>query len=60
MAAHQKLNTRQREAVVKAYASGKTAAALGEKYDVSASTILNIVRAAGGEVRPRGRQAAAA
>lgn len=60
MAAHPKLNTAQREKVADAYAAGATAAELGEKYNVSASTILNVVRAAGVTVRPRGRQSVAA
>lgn len=60
MAAHQKLNASQREKVAAAYARGATAAELGEKYNVSASTILNIVRAAGVTVRPRGRASVAA
>lgn len=54
------LTDKQADKVVKAYAKGTTAAQLAAEYGVSASTILNEVRRAGGTVRPRGRQAVSA
>lgn len=51
-----KLTTVQKNSIAKKYVAGSTGSELAAFYDVSVSTIFNILRDLSIEIRPRGRQ----
>lgn len=58
MARPRKLTDQQARAVALSYKDGHSAAAIGERFDVSPQTVINCLRAQNVEIRPRGRRAA--
>lgn len=52
-----KLTTTQKKSIASKYAKGATGHNLAVEFGVSVSTIFNILRDLGVEIRPRGRPA---
>ncbi|WP_392391015.1 helix-turn-helix domain-containing protein [Nocardioides sp. LHD-245] len=49
------MTDRRRAEIVAAYQDGKSSRQIASELQVAKSTVLNILRSAGAEVRPRGR-----